>query len=308
VVSVAVSYSSASGTTIATIAASASGTTIAAGAAGAAFASSAMKYYGLISGLPVPKPGQKLTVGIPELRSQVEPYLQDDHLKAFRHFFYRIDLANLEAMMLQNDLFKAGGNLDQEHLRRIWQREAGATWPLADPDEEQTGQTPVERLHGYWQHYYEQLIAFDPDQLQRLFSYEISLKNFTAGYLRAVLGEEDEPLYLEGGRFDRFAYNKLQVADIQAEHPAMAATLTSLTLPDPEQRERSLTETKWRYYDHVVFFDPFGLQGLFAMMLRYLDMAAWQERDARQGEQHLAAFHEQLRQRTESSFTVSTLA
>ncbi|MBI1192220.1 MAG: DUF2764 family protein [Bacteroidetes bacterium] len=266
-----------------------------------------MKYYGLISGLPVPKSGQGLTFSIPDLRSQVEPYLQDAHLAAFRHFFYRIDLANLEAMMLQHDRFKAGGNLDQEQLRRLWHREAGATWSLSDPDEPEA-ETPVERLHGFWQRYYDQLIAYDADQLQRLFSYEISLKNFSAGFLRTALQEPEEPHYLEGGRFDRFAYNKLQVADIQAEHPAMAATLNSLTLPDPDQRERSLTETKWTYYDHVVFFDPFGLQGLFALMLRYLDMAAWQERDANLGAQQLSAFSEQIRQRIETSFTVSSLA
>ena len=296
-----------------------------------------MKYYGLISGLPVPKSGQGLTFSIPELRSQVEPYLQANHLKAFHHFFYRIDLANLEAMVLQHDYWRDGGNLEQEHLRRIWHREAGATWPLADDDEyhdqgaslersatlerntsaerttpaesgAQTKHISVQRLHRFWQAYYDQLIAFDPEQLSRLFSYEISVRNFKAGYLRSVLGEQDEPLYLEGGRFDRFYYNKLQVADIQAEHPAMAATLTSLTLPDPEQRQRSLTETKWRYYDHVVFFDPFGLQGLFAMMLRYLDMAAWQERNPQQGEEHLRAFSEALRQNIEFSYTDSSFS
>jgi hypothetical protein len=273
-----------------------------------------MKYYGLISGLPVPKSSQGLTFSIPELRSQVEPYLQDKALRAFHHFFYRIDLANLEAMLLQHDNWRDGGNLDQEHLRRIWHREAGATWALEQEDDAQTEQHSanqqglVERLHRFWQAYYDQLIAFDPGQLSRLFSYEISLRNFKAGYLRSVLGQEDEPLYLQGGRFDRFAYNKLQVADIQAEHPAMAATLNSLTLPDPEQRERSLTETKWRYYDHVVFFDPFGLQGLFAMMLRYLDMADWQARDAGAGQQQLDQFSETLRQSTQQLLTDITLA
>ena len=72
-----------------------------------------MKYYGLISGLPVPKPGQALVFNLMDLRQQIEPYLEGRDLAAIHHFFYRIDLANLESLIYGQNRWLRGGNMTE---------------------------------------------------------------------------------------------------------------------------------------------------------------------------------------------------
>jgi hypothetical protein len=265
-----------------------------------------MKYYGLISGLTVPRPCQALDFRMGELRSRMEPFLSVADAVAVRHFFYRIDLYNAEALWRGEESWLEGGNTSEDQLRRSLGRGLSPEWSLSEegdnlPDPADRAQT-ARMLHRYWQRYYQQQRSLAPEALDMLLTFEISLKNFTAGLLAAAMDPDAEPEFLEGGGFDRFAYSRLILADIQAEHPYLYAALSSLSLADVRERELKLTEAKWRFYNYAAFFDPFGLRGLFSLLLRYLDNYRWQQRDAELGKARMETLTRDLIKRTESQF------
>ena len=261
-----------------------------------------MKYYGLISGLPVPKPGQALVFNLMDLRQQIEPYLEGRDLAAIRHFFYRIDLANLESLIYGQNRWLRGGNMTEESLRKSLNPGSTLEWPLSDEAPSQSAKSPIQQLHLYWQRYYAIQFEGAPDEIDRMLAFEISIKNFMAGQLQQKLAPDQEPQFLDGGLFDRFAYARMLMADIQAEFPYLSAVLASLPITDPNERQEKITEAKWLYYEYVAFFDPFGLPGLFSLLLRYLDQHSWQQRDETVGQVLLDKFRQSLRLQTESLF------
>lgn len=253
-----------------------------------------MKYYGLISGLPVPRMGHQAVVEWRTLRSQITPFLSREDAESFHTFFYRIDLLNLEAFFYGQDRWIQVGNATEQVLRNVLENGAERTWSLLSGMElPSSGPLKVEVLHRCWQRYFDLQAKDAPEAVQHMLAFEISLRNFRAGVLASQLEPDAQAQYLEGGWFDRFAYGRLVLADIQAEYPELAAALTPLQTA-ADDREEKIREACWRYLEYAAFFDPFGFSGLFSLLLRYLDVHQFQRRDDERGAEVLNAFRHQL--------------
>ncbi len=261
-----------------------------------------MKYYGLISGLPVPVPTQDTGLTLGALRQRIEVFLDERDSQVIQHFFYRVDLINLEAMYLGEERWLEGGNLNRDELKRSLQQDFPLNWPLEDPDQNYQDRNLTDRLHRCWQRFYDIQLAQAPEELGQLLAFEISIKNFFAGALQGEMDPEQEPAFLLGGSFDRFAYSRLLIADIQAEHPQLAAVLYTLGISDADERERKMLEARWQFFDYIAFFDPFGLSGLYALLLKFLDMERWLQRDPEEGRRRLKQFSDQLLQTTQAHY------
>lgn len=261
-----------------------------------------MSYYGLLSGLPELQPRKAPPMEVTELRRLCAAYIEPRHEAWLHHFFYQIDLINLNAIIQNKELWMEGGNLDRETLQR-WHRSGkieDMVFEVNNLNFEETKTTALDQLQNHWQVFYDHLRKLSPPNLQELITFEITLKNFYKGYLERRIKKEAGIYFLTGGDFDRFAYNKLLIGDIQAEHPHLAAVLTHFEEEDPYEREEKILKQKWNFYQYQAFFAPFELVGLASWLLQYLDLYKWQQNNAEQGRANLRKFEEKLFTKTKA--------
>jgi hypothetical protein len=269
-----------------------------------------MRYYGLIAGLPTPRPGQPLPFGLADLRGQLDGYLEGADRRWVHTFFYRVDWANAAALLQARrpsaegrtrrgararaasradgpaDVpWLEGGNLTETDLRRWLDHGPDPNSPFHE-DAGGPGTDPADRLHRWWARYTKLLFGHPDPDLPRLVRYDVSLRNFQAGRLwRETLGADPErpARYLPGGWFDRFAYAQGQLGDIRAEHPWTAAVLATFAEGDPLARQEAMQAARLAFYEHVAFFRPFDLVGLAARLYAYTDRQALDLQDADTG-------------------------
>lgn len=261
-------------------------------------------YYGLLSGLPDLKPLQSLPLDVNELRFLCLQYLHPQHEKLFHHFFYQIDLINYNAQIQHRNGFLNGGNLSLEAIdlwvnKNVVPSEVFLSNNLGSYNEEAT---QIEKLQNYWETYYAHLQLISDGMLQNFIDFEISFKNFFKRYAERRLNLQSSEHYIQGGHFDRFAYDKLLIGDIQAEFPFLAQVLASFEIEDPQERELKIIEAKWKYYDYISFFDGFSFKALYAWLCKYLDVLKWQQNDAKLGQKNMALFQQSITQKTQEQW------
>jgi len=259
-----------------------------------------MKYTGLMAGLPVPQAGQGLSFSMPDLRLQLDQYLEGEDRDWVHAFFFRIDWTNAEYHLAGNGLWMEGGNLEEGDLDR-WFQQSPDVDSLFYADE--LPSADHERLHVWWETYYTVLRQHADPNLQRLLAFDISLRNFRAGWLWRTLtgGDAEQPAqYLSGGWFDRFAYEQGQLGDIRAEHPYTAAVLACWEEDDPQERQEAMLTAQAAFYDYAAFFDPFGMVGLAARLLAYLEWQRMATQDPGRGKSRLEAYVQQQVAQTET--------
>lgn len=283
-----------------------------------------MRYYGLIAGLPTPRVGQPLPLAIPELRAQVEQYVEGADRDWVHTFFYRIDWHNAASMLASGTLqerpsasslaqgvgldaglealWLKGGNLDAQEVERWLRLGPDTDSPFHNPDRTENAD-PGERLNDWWQRYHELLLQHPDRNLKRLVAYDATLRNFQGGHLYRSLssqrkstegtsdtGVSERPFrYLPGGWFDRFAYLQGQVGDVRAEHPYTAGVLAHFDNTDPVERQTAMQEARLAFYEHVAFFEPFAIGGLAARLYAYTDRQLLDLQDAALGAKRLDA-------------------
>lgn len=263
-----------------------------------------MHYFGLISGLPVLKPLQSPPLSFVEAKELIFQYLTDNDKEVIHHFFYQIDLINFNSLAQDKPLWIEGGNLDKEGLE-AWFKTGKIEDTLFGTEKqnvELTETPPIDRLQVYWELFYKTLFSITGSSFSELIIFEISLKNFFKGHLERIIKSEPGIHFIEGGSFDRFAYNKLQIGDIQAEHPFLASVLGAFDMKDPFDRELKILEQKWKFYDHNTFFEPFSLNALFCWLLKLLDLHKWQLNNAEKGAMLINEIESELLQKTQSKF------
>jgi hypothetical protein len=263
-----------------------------------------MTYYGLISGLPDLKPLQQPELDIHELRSLLHQYAQGQDALILHHFFFQLDLINYNAIIQKKPMWMDGGNIDKDTLEKwVHSGEIQDTpFQYLELHHAFENSTPTEHLQDYWQHFYDEWLRLAGENLHRLINFEISLKNFYKGYLERKIHHAASVHYLTGGWFDRFAYRKLLIGDIQAEHPHLAAVLACFETADPLEREQKILETKWRFYDYESFFSAFELPKLVTWLLKYLDLYKWQQNNKEQGLENIREFTDVLNTQIEAHY------
>jgi len=263
-----------------------------------------MNYFGLISGFPNLKPRQNLNLEVTDLKAMLSQYLTEEDQKIATLFFYQIDLINFNSIIQNKSLWLDGGNLNQENLTKWIKTGILEDSPFTANTNDNLNQKPnqTEALQAHWQKYYEVLLMQSNPTLTRFITYEITLKNFFKSYLERFAKVESGQHYIDGGKFDRFAYNKLLMGDIQAEYPFLAAALSSFDVKNAFDRETKLLDAKWKYYDYVSFFDAFSFMGVYAWLCKYLDLLKWQLNNKELGKENLEAFSKKITQQTEEYY------
>ena len=245
-----------------------------------------MKYYGLISGLPDLHIGTSPELPIKELKRLLFQYADEGDSYLFRLFFTQLDLINLNAVIQEKKLWMQGGYLTKDDLQS-WARNGKLNIPpfldLEEQLQPRENRDPLLQIQFYWQELYNAMLRIGPPNVRKLVNYEISLKNFMKSYMERKLSDSLSEHYLEGGWFDRFAYSKLLMGDIKAEHPYLAEVLQHMDNDDPFQREEKILEARWEFFDSIAFFDAFSTSALFAWILKYLDVYKWGYNNADQG-------------------------
>lgn len=264
-----------------------------------------MEFYGLISGLPVLKPAQVPPFSIPELKQLVNQYILTKDEAIIKHFYYQIDLINYNSLIQDKPFCLEGGNFSNEDLSEWFKTGTtnGNTFSQLNIQGELSEKPSIQKLQEYWQLFYDELFKVSNHDFFELIQFEISLKNFFKGHLERIIKQEPGIHFIEGGNFDRFAYNKLQIGDIQAEHPFLAAVLSAFDIENPFEREIKILEQKWKFYDYNTFFEPFGIKALFCWLLKFLDLHKWQLNNKEQGEKLLNEFEGNLLEKTQTKFT-----
>lgn len=260
-----------------------------------------MTYYGLVSGLPDPQFGRPLGYDITSLKALIFSYADENDAHLLHHFFYRIDLQNLLFYSEEQNLFLEGGNLQKEEIENWYKqlRTDVAPFDAVEVPENHDKQQFLDYLHQLWQIYYNTLNDLSDANTRRLWLYDISLRNFTAGHLFKKSGLEGEARYLEGGNFQRFDYAKLMLGDIQAEHPFQAATLACLEMDHPHERQAAMAESNRKFYDYVAFFEPFGISGLMSWLMKALEVMEAENYHTETGAARLKTFSENILNITE---------
>lgn len=261
-----------------------------------------MSYYGLISGLPQLQPTQNRVLEPSELRTLLTQYLEESDRKLVYHFFYQIDLINLNARIQDKDMWLEGGNMSKSEISQWHEKGKTENTPFDDRQESLQGEEhdKLREIQLHWQRFYDTFFSLAPDDMHNLIRYEISLKNFFKGYLERKIKAKEGVHFIDGGYFDRFTYNKLLIGDIQAEHPYLAGVLNHFEEVDPFERERKMIEAKWNYYHYEGFFDAFGIKRLITWLLQYLDLHKWQQNNTEKGKRKLEVFSQNLIQQTKA--------
>jgi hypothetical protein len=255
-----------------------------------------MIYYGLVSGLPDPQVGRPLGYDFASLKEMLLSFLSPEDSALAHHFFYRIDLQNLQSLAEHNDFFVGGGNLNREETEH-WFRQRHLDIPPFDQiaiPESDTPQELLNYLHALWQAYYHRLAELSDENTKRLWRFEIAYKNFTAGHLQKLSGSADENRFLEGGDFDRFAYARLVIGDIQAEHPFLATVLSSLEMPHPQERQAAIIEKRRKFLDYAAFFDAFGMTGVMSWVLKAFEVIEAENLKGDSGRNRLKTFSDNI--------------
>lgn len=255
-----------------------------------------MKYYGLISGLPALKIKGSPSVPVLELRALLDQYVEGRDAEIVHHFFYQWDLTNYNAHVQEKDWWMEGGNLDKAEIAQWFEKDQAPGTPFGEQAPTALGENKsnIQRIQDHWETYYSVMSRLSGGELDAFLSADQTLKNFFKGYLERKIGAKEGIHYLSGGLFDRFSYNKLMIADIQAEYPQLAQLLSFFEVKDPFEREQKMLEVKWNFLDYMAFFDPFGMRGLFAWLMKYLDLAKWAQNNKQRGEEYIVAFEEQI--------------
>ncbi len=263
-----------------------------------------MSYYGLISGFPDLKPGQNLNLEISNLKAALNQYLTEDDLLITHHFFYQIDLINFNSIIQKKSIWLSGGNVPKDEMTK-WIKTGNledTPFVLEASQDLNQNLNPTQILQQHWQIFYDVLKDISNARLSKFISFEISLKNFFKSHLERIANLEVGEHYIEGGDFDRFAYNKLLMGDIQAEHPQLAAALSCFDVKNSFDREIKLLESKWKYYDYISFFDAFGFLGVYSWLCKYLDLHKWQLNNKELGLKNMEAFSEKIINQTEEYY------
>ena len=255
-----------------------------------------MKYYGLLSGLPTLRIKKPLPLPVADLRSLLTQYTSGREAQIAHHFFYQWDLTNYNALVQNKDWWLDGGNMDKAEIQNWYQKDFAPNSPFSEQEPNALGEkkSDIARLQDHWERFYESLSALSGGQLNAFIVSEKTLKNFFKGYMERKIEAKAGIHFLSGGIFNRFSYNKLMITDIQAEYPQLAQLLSYFDEPDPFVREGKMLEIKWNYYDYLAFFNPFGLEGLFAYLLKYLDVAKWSANNRERGSTYLENFEKQI--------------
>lgn len=255
-----------------------------------------MTYYGLVSGLPDPQIGRPMGMDISALKALLFSYMPEQDAQLLDWFFYRIDLYNMLAIAEQNDVFSEGGHLNREeteHWMRSMHTDVFPFSEVATPEGHSKAEQ-LEYLHQLWQVYYDNLIAQSDENTRRLWSFEIGLHNFTAGYMFKQTEAAGEPRFIDGGHFDRFAYSRLMLGDIQSEHPFTASVLACLEMEHPAERRQAMSEKSRKFYDYASFFEPFGMSGVMAWLLKALEVLQIESYQTEQGANRLKTFSQNI--------------
>lgn len=255
-----------------------------------------MKYYGLISGLPTLKIQGAPAPSAADLRALLEQYTEGRDAVIVHHFFYQWDLTNYNARVQEKDWWMEGGNMDRDEIAKWFEKDRAPGTPFDEeaPNTLSERESPLVRIQKHWETYYQVMDELSAGELDDFLLTEKTLKNFFKGYLERKVGTEDGEHYLSGGLFDRFSYNKLMIADIQAEYPQLAQILSYFEVADPFERGQKMLEVKWNLLDYMAFYDPFGMKGLFAWLMKYLDLSKWAQNDAEKGLEYLREFEENI--------------
>jgi hypothetical protein len=262
-----------------------------------------MKYYGLISGLPglkIMKPAQPPVL---ELRSLLDQYTEGRDAEIIYHFFYQWDLTNYNAHVQNKDWWMEGGNMDRAEIADWFEKDKAPGTPFGEQAPTALGErkSDIQRIQDHWETYYKIMSERSGGALDAFLVSDQTLKNFFKSYIERKIEAKEGIHYLSGGLFDRFSYNKLMIADIQAEYPYIAQVLSFFEETNPFERERKMLEVKWNYLDQLAFFDPFGLKGLFAWLMKYLDLAKWAQNNAERGAQYQKTFEDRIIQQIPDS-------
>lgn len=255
-----------------------------------------MKYYGLLSGLPTLRVKQSLPLPVAELKALMSQYTSGREAEIVYHFFYQWDLTNYNALVQHKNWWLEGGNMDRNEIEQWYEKDFAPNTPFSEQEPNALGneKSDIARIQDHWERFYETMSALSGGQLNAYLVSEKTLKNFFKGYMERKIEAKAGVHFLSGGIFSRFSYNKLMITDIQAEYPQLAQLLSYFDEPDPFIREAKMLEVKWNYYDYLAFFNPFGLEGLFAWLLKYLDLAKWSANNAERGKEYLASFEKQI--------------
>ncbi|QTN37950.1 DUF2764 family protein [Cryomorphaceae bacterium] len=255
-----------------------------------------MKYYGLISGLPTLRIMRPAQPPVADLRAMLDQYLSGRDSAVVHHFFYQWDLTNYNAYVQAKDWWMEGGNLDRAAIEEWYKKDKAPDTPFGEEAPTALGErkTPIQRIQDHWETYYAVMSELSDGRLDRLLIADKTLKNFFKGTMERKTGAKAGVHYLSGGLFDRYSYNKLLIADIQAEYPQLAQVLTFFEEGDPFVREQKMLEVKWNFLDYLAFFDPFGMPGLISWLMKYLDLAKWGQNNPKRGALYVREFENNI--------------
>lgn len=262
-----------------------------------------MKYYGLISGLPQLKIKGTVRPAVADLRALLDQYTEGRDAAIVHHFFYQWDLTNYNAYVQEKEWWMEGGNMDRQEIIQWFEKDRAPGTPFGAEAPTALGErkSAIQRIQDHWETFYELMSQLSKGELDEFLVTEQTLKNFFKGHLERKIEAKEGIHFLSGGLFDRFSYNKLMIADIQAEHPQLAQILSFFEENDPFEREQKMLEVRWAYLDYLAFFDPFGTKGLFAWLLKYLDLAKWAKKSEERGTKHLHQFEERIQHQIQSN-------
>lgn len=259
------------------------------------------QYYGLISGLHQLKQLQSNTVNIAHIKTVLNQYLEPNELNFINLFWIKYDLFNLNQFIHNLPSRLEGGNLNDENFEKIV-RTGITELPLfanLNFNQDSFKKNQVKSLFKMWQVYYNTLLQYQNNAINQLIQLEITLKNLLQKGHATQLNIQHNNDFLSGGYFEPHMYLKLNTTDLMAEFPTLAQIIQSIQTTDLLAREQKIIQLKWQFYDEICFFNSFGLEAVYAWLLKFFDNQVHQLNNQTLGKNQLMAFNQNVLQTTQ---------
>lgn len=228
-------------------------------------------YYGIVAALPeLPRKGLE-GFRISNLAETYRDLLEEDDRELLRLAYMPIDHGNLLRRLAGSKQFEAGGNYDEDDIRRIAIGEFTPFPYFADfiqQLEARTGQTDMHELERLMASVYLPFLMTHPHALLRDWSrLQLQLRETV---FRSQ-PEEMLPLLQQDSEVLR---------QVQQQEEAPAAELPEglakiLRNPDAYQREYDIDTWMWDYLEDATQFSPFAIDALLNYALRQQICARW---------------------------------
>lgn len=241
-----------------------------------------MNYYCLVAGLPeIEIEDNKLTFGVADFKEEVRPQLSPDDARLLDLFYTKFDNRNLLRYLKDKDAtFDGRGNLTKEELEeslRLIAEDDDARNPHVPPyfktfaeeykEAQHTDDDAVRRENRLTELYYRRAMQCGNKLVAQWYEFNLNLNNILA----ACIGRKYQPdTEVVGGNeaAESIRTDSRRDFGLTGMIDELDAIQRIAEEPDLFEREKKIDLLKWQWLDDRTFFKYFGIERVFAYLVK----------------------------------------